>query len=180
MSKPELAAMEAALVREINSEHQNVIEGANRTRETIIGTVNAAIRCGLLLMKAKQDVRRSHGHGAWLVWIKTHLECSAETVRLYMRLAKIKGQPITDLKEGISCLKDVMIEAGALAAPNGHGEQSRVVLDAFFSRSVRFVGQWREAWAAEMSARPLDRWPETERQQLKDQLEPLVSIYNSL
>ena len=67
-----------------------------------------------------------------------------------------------------------------MPAPNGHGPQSRVVLDAFFSRSVRFVGQWREAWVAEMSERPLNTWPDTERQQLKDQLEPLVLIYNEL
>ncbi len=180
MSKPQLKDFEGTLIREINAEHRHVILASKKTQEAVLETINAAIRCGLLLMKAKQDVRRHHGYGAWLVWIKDNIDVSAETVRLYIRLAKIKGAPITDLKEGISCLKDVMIECGALAAPNGHGPQNRVVLDAFFSRSVRFVGQWREAWSRELTTRPLEKWPTVERQQLKDQLEPLVLVYNSL
>jgi len=180
VSKSKLMNLEEALVREINAEHRHVVTEAEKVKQSIIASVNAAIRCGLLLLKAKQDIRRAHGHGQWLIWIKNHLDCSADTCQLYMRLAKIKGGPITDLKEGISCLKDVMIEAGVLPAPDGHGLQERIIPDAFLSRSVRFVGQWREEWMKEIAVRPVTHWPDHERQKLKVQLEPLVLIYKQL
>jgi hypothetical protein len=73
-SKAELAKD----AREINRIHGQIVENAQTN-------LQLAIECGTILL----DDKKSVSHGEWEEYVKTNFpEIAAETVRLYMRLAK--------------------------------------------------------------------------------------------
>jgi hypothetical protein len=79
----------AALAVEINAEH-DLAEASHRE------SVQHAIRCGELLLRAKQGVP----HGKWGEWLTEHVRFAASTARLYMEIAKLdpaKRQRVSDL-----------------------------------------------------------------------------------
>jgi hypothetical protein len=67
----------SAIFMEIRVEHGNVVAGVR-------ATVEAAFRCGKLLIEAKSQIV----HGAWGTWLDEQFPASSRTARVYMRLAE--------------------------------------------------------------------------------------------
>jgi len=161
----------------INSAHADCMLLDVGIRDAIIAKVNKARTCGILLIEAKASV----GHGRWEEFIREKLVFSSETAGIYMRFARANPQPITELPDGIGCLKDALIASGALAAPQGHTSQNRSALtwlDHFTSDAMRLIG--RVNGQIEKSGGDIEAWPEEQRNAAKSQLQPIVDVYNRL
>lgn len=172
----QIAAAQTSLAKAINQTHADCLASDTQIEEAVLRKINKARECGLFLIEAKQLA----GHSRWATWVREHLTFSIDTAKLYIRFAKANREPVTDLVAGINSLKDAMIACGALAAPNGHGEQNRstsTFLDRFSDMTQRVYALFNGRLEKEGD---VSTWSEAERRAAKAQLEPLVKVYQQL
>ncbi len=165
-----------SLAQSINEAHVRCQLSDHPIRDAILEKCNHVRACGLLLMEAKESI----GHGGFENWVREKLKFSNETARLYMRYARANRQPITDLVEGISHLRDALVASGALSL-SGHSSQNRsslTILDHLTSHAMKLMGLLNGI--IEKSGDAVEDWPSEQKEVTRKQLEPIVNVYNRL
>ncbi len=165
-----------SLAQSINAAHLECQNADEPIRNAIILKCNRVRACGILLQEAKAAV----GHGNFGNWIAEKLTFSPETAQLYMRYARANPQPIEDLGEGISHLRDALVASGALSS-SGHSSQNRsslTILDHLTSHAMKLMGLINGI--IEKSGDAVEDWPTEQKELARKQLEPIVGIYNRL
>jgi|GEM_PF-2198030 len=155
--------------RTFNAAQALAKEASNKGREAIL----KARECGQYLIEAKQAV----GHGKWSEWLANSCHgCNLdrETARRWMRLAEM---PIEALQEALS-LRQAYIIAGILPEPHREpgAQQGR-------PEGQRWLTGISKAWeliSHTLEKKPIETWPETDRQTLKAKLEPMVKLHHAL
>lgn len=177
--------LSTTLAEQINLVHAQCLECDTTLAEVVLLKCNKARECGELLRKYKKDC----AHGEWgMLFASDHgrsnekalFHFTAETARTYVRFAVANPTPLTTLAAGVRSLWDAMIACGALAAPAGHGEQSRTTL-TLLDRFDLGVGKVRELFVGTVEkVGAVDTWPQDQRTALKQRLKPVMEIYEML
>lgn len=168
--------LSTTLADSINNTHRECMACDEEFTEILLRKCNKARECGIFLIEAKEKA----GHGNWEKWVEERLSFSDVTAWRYMKYAKANPNPVKDLAEGILSLKDAMIASGALDAPQGHASQSKRTPSNPFQSLVSLTTDMQGTFKKWEEQAPIDEWPEELRHQVKDQLEPLVKIYEKL
>lgn len=163
------------LAKEINDTYAECCQIAQQTQAVWLYMENSRIKIGELLRTAKDQV----GHGKFTKWIEDNCSFSMDTAQRCMNIAKdMKGQRIeslADLKE----YHKVLVRLGLKEPNEGHGPQ---VLHDFnaFAVFTKTILDTRKKIAEIFEKEPLDEWEDDAKEQLKDQLQPIVELYETL
>ena len=113
----------ASAEKEINRLHEEVVRLSADSKQSLLGALAAAWKAGRLLIEEKQRVRRTMGHGAWLLWLEHRFQGTARNAQLYMRLA----QTVDDVStlQGMS-LRQIYFQLGIATEPKSRLESALV------------------------------------------------------
>lgn len=164
-----MSELTTTLATEIKAARAEALSLADQTKATASNAIKAAIRCGQLLITAKEQVP----YGGWMMWVEEHCGCGTTEASKYMRLANFANDK--NLEDHAS-LRQAYIAAGILPDPQQIQQQSRdgdVAKRGFIS----YVQSLRGWWAKQP---PVTEWRQEQREQVKEHLRPLVEFYNAL
>jgi hypothetical protein len=113
----------ASAESEINRLHDEVVRLSDESKQSLLGALAAAWKAGRLLIEEKQRVRRTMGHGAWLLWLEQRFHGSDRTAQKYMRLAQTVDDVAT--LQGMS-LRQIYFQLGIATEPKSRLESVKV------------------------------------------------------
>lgn len=168
------------LASEIITIYNEVEQLVKNTKEYACLAIQKAIKCGHLLIKAQEVV----GRGNFEQWLRDNTQglISRRTAFRYIKLAKII--PVSQCGTSLSnsdhpTLRQAYIAAGILPDPTALKYRD-VGPSRTSPRYLTYIANAQGAFNVEFSKRPIETWDESEREQVKAQLEPLVKIYEML
>ena len=166
----------SALADEIRSAFEDFKAGADEVVTLALSLENRRIRLGALLLDAKDVV----GHGKFTDLVEKSLPFSVRQAQRFMKHAA--AAECSELKslDQLADYNRVLIAWGLREAPDGHGPQTLHGPANYFVASVKHLGTARRSLDELIEARPLDEWNEAERDQLREQLRPVVDLYQRL
>lgn len=184
--------IEESIVSKINECHQEFLAIGQRNVEGIVEQINKAREIGIYLQGFKEELKKTRDeNGNRILWEKQFSSTRGKsetnftfgfdyrTGHNYIRVAKILPEPITSLPEGVRVLSDVFRMSNALPEPEGRGAETAHEPE-FFSKTVKHlsgflatVSKWREG-------EPLEKWSAKRREDLRDQIRPVVEFYEAL
>jgi len=138
--------------------------------EAVQEAISAVVRAGQLL----RDQRERIGHGGWYAWLdEQHLSISRETARKWIRLAEFEETHAERLAEA-QTIRQAYVLAGLLpeTESNPHASSGPNII-ATLIKSTNHL-------SARIASRPIEKWSEHERLEVKTRLRPLVEIYERL
>src|SRR5262249_35839175 len=117
-----------SLVPQILTAHQEAVTIGKRS-------LDAAIKCGELLLKAKEAV----GHGDWSEWLEKNChDTKPRTARTYMQLADPENkEKLDDAKRSRGADLGVGAARAALAKPKTEAEKAQAKVKAKAAKATR-------------------------------------------
>jgi hypothetical protein len=167
---------ESTLSREISDAYRQFQDAAQDVVELALSLENRRIKLGVLLQAAKAQL----GHGHFLKFIETSIPFSGRTARNFMNYADAAGGKELENLDSLRAYNSLLIEWGLKQPPQGHGAQTLHDAPNFFITITKTLGQCRKVMADAFESRPLDAWSPDEKQQLREQIAPVVEFYNKL
>lgn len=161
------------LASQISQWHQEAQELANQSRQAAEDALGAAINCGQHLEAAHTQTK-----GQFLAWLRDNVQdLKPEQAKAYMTLLHVhRERESHELDHRQLLLLGVIDKAEAKATDRGPGSHDP-------TQSTKWVG-WasniRGWWTKTVREKPVETWNEEEREGVRNQLKPLVDIYNSL
>jgi hypothetical protein len=168
--------VETALVTEIAFTWANFQTHAAQLVEVALEAENLRIRLGVLVTKLKDQV----GHGNFGRALRV-LPFSDDTARRLMAAARAaKYKELTSLDE-LRSYNALLVQWGVRQpSDDGHGVQTLHATPNYFISSCKSLGAARRSLTDLLEARPLVEWDDSEREQLREQLRPVVEIFEKL
>ena len=164
----------ASLAEAINASYILTIGLVAATRTKARESIEAALLCGQLLAKAKDDC----GHGNWLKWLRENCpDITEKTAQNWMRLANTKH--VADLVNAAG-LRQAYILAGIIDEGESHTGRVGSTVQAEVERLAVPIGKVRQWFSVRVQQRPIEDWTLEEREATKAQLQPLVEFYQQL
>lgn len=153
--------------------HEQAQELALHSRRCAEDALNAAINCGQHIEAAQAQTK-----GQVLAWLRDNVkELDLEQAKAYMTLLRVhREREAHAIDHRQLLLLGVIDKAEAKATDRGEGGQDPV-------QSTKWVG-WasniRGWWTKATRERPVATWSDEEREAVRNQLRPLMEIYNAL
>lgn len=153
--------------------HYKAQELANSSRQCAEGALDAAINCGHHLESAHTQTK-----GQFLAWLRDNVpDLKPEQAKAYMTLLNVHRERESHaLDHRQLLLLGVIDKADAKATDRGSASHDP-------SQSTKWIG-WasniRGWWTKATRERPVTNWSDEEREAVRNQLKPLVDIYNAL
>jgi hypothetical protein len=162
------------LTREISQVFVMFEESAKLVVETALDNVNCRIRIGVLLRAAKDAV----GHGKFGDFVKSHCPFSERSARRFLAFAAMADfKPLASLAE-LKEFNSVLVAMG-LKESEAHGPQELHERN-FFVSAVKHLGVVRRSLDELLAHRPIEAMGEPERDQLREQIRPVVELFQKL
>lgn len=178
-----ILASQAATIERINACHKEFVELGQRNATGLVEQINKAREIGLLLIDEKAKCR----HGEWQIKFQSAkgksktdftFEFDYMTGHNHIKVAKALPEPITSLPEGVRVLTDIYRGMGAL--PDPEEQEGRRPRLEFLDRATKQVGVAMEVIGKWKAKTPVGQWTDRQREAVREQLQPLVELYNEL
>lgn len=161
------------LADRIETWHYRAQELANSSRQCAEGALDAAINCAQHI-----EAAQAHTKGQILAWLRDNVpDLNHEQAKAYMTLLRVhreREEHAIDHRQLL--LLGVIDKAEAKATDRGDASHDP-------SQSTKWIG-WasniRGWWSKTTRERPVAAWNDEEREAVRNQLKPLVDIYNAL
>ncbi len=176
-------ASQAATIERINVCHAEFAELGQRNSTGLVEQINKARETGILL----QDEKAKCPHGSWKTKFRSFrgkvqtsfdFDFDYETGRNFVSVAKALPEPITTLPEGVRVLTDIY--RGMNALPDPKEQEGRRPRLEFLDRASKQVGVALEVIGKWRAKTPVEQWTDRQREAVREQLQPLVELYNEL
>jgi len=167
---------QTALAEEINNVYQECCEMAVDLMGRALQMENNRIKIGTLLLSAKEKVR----HGNFKKWVEDN--CPAIGLRTAQRCMAISaelGGQLIDSLDGLKEYHKVLVRLGIKEPTQGHGPQRLHDWNAF-TAMTKTISDTRTKISTIFEKEPLDEWEDDAKEQLKEQLQPIVEIWEAL
>lgn len=161
------------LAGQIAKWHNEAQELANESRRCAENALDAAIYCGQHLEAANTQTK-----GQFLAWLRDNVpDLKPEQAKAYMTLLHVHRERESHaLDHRQLLLLGVIDKADAKATDRGGASHDP-------SQSTKWIG-WasniRGWWTKATRERPVTNWSDEEREAVRNQLKPLIDIYNAL
>lgn len=179
----------AKYTEEINGIHQSFVKAAESVGNSLLAGANYRREMGEKLASLK-EAKTSEGHdvvphGQWqkLFLTAKGKSCSCatfgfdhSTATRYMEFARKHPEPITDLKQIARDGKDTLLEAGLIEAEEGNPGTTLPGAVKWISYIQRTRGEFEKM----KKDGAFSKMNQTERDNMKQQLRPLVEVYETL
>ncbi len=169
-------AVQAELAKKINEAYTTYVKSNDEIFALALTIENRRILLGTYLNEAKTVV----GHGRFKKWIEDNFkDFSYRSATRYMQFAKVAGYKQLDTVHNLREYQKVLVSLGLREPAEGQGQQQLVDYNYFavFTKTCLMAAQkFKEVFEHQ----PLDDIDEDTREQLKQQLAPIVAIYENL
>ena len=161
------------LLSQAKAHHEEAISLADVTRKS----GNEAIKAALLAGKALNEAKTIVGHGRWLLTLKERCPAlSHDTASKYMRLANFAHERNLESCHG---LRQAYLICGILPEPEAYDRppEPPTPAERLMMRRVLSFTTW---FKGKLDAARLDALEAQERAKMKEELRPLVEVYERL
>lgn len=161
------------LAGQISHWHQEAQGLANESRRCAEDALNAAINCGQHI-----EAAQAHRKGQILAWLRDNVpDLSHEQAKAYMTLLRVhreREEHAIDHRQLL--LLGVIDKAEAKATDRGEWSHDPMKSTKWVNWTYSIRGWFSKA----TRERPVAAWNDEEREAVRNQLKPLVDIYNAL
>lgn len=164
------------LAQQINEGYRNYTQLTESVVSLAITIENARIRLGTILTEAKEVI----GHGKFAQFVEQNCpDISQRSARRFMQYAKAAGFKEIATLDNLKLYHKLLVDLGLKEAPEGHGPQQLHDFNAF-STFTKVIGNARKTITEVFERKPLNQWTQDDKEQLKEQLQPIVDTYYQL
>lgn len=172
-----------SLVAQANAAHEEFLSIGTVAVESVMQWVNKAREVGIYLRSLRSDEPKweqltllskvpNETNEPRLVFGPSH-------AKAFIRVAdRLKDAPASTPIEAIAAMKEASMLQGVLDFPEGHGRQKLHTTDPT-SFIIRHVMEVQAAFNKDLREVITD-WPTDKKQYVRDQLRPIVDIYEAL